>query len=428
MMSRTTSLVLILLVACGSLHAQPLRILFIGNSYTYYNDLPGSLVQLAADAGEQVVTAQSTPPGHTLEQHSMNAVTLDLIREGGWDHVVIQEQSQRPAFPDAQVAAEVLPYAQALSDSVRLYSPCAEIVFYMTWGRSQGDAQNCVAFPPVCTYEGMQHRLRLGYLSMAVENSAWCAPVGMAWRTIRQEHPDIVLYDPDGSHPGLAGSYLAASTIFCTVFRRSADGINFNGALSPSTASILRQVATSTVLDSLDVWNIGVNDPLASLEYQYLGNNSVAFESTTAIAPGQTYWWDLGDGNTSNDATLSHTYAGVGPYTVMHAVTDDCGRSDSTTVLIDLLGTSIHGQEQHRSAYWQQDGYLLRTLAPGMMEGTMRFHASDGRLLAHERVVHGQVGLQHVMGEDVRPVIWHWTGPHGERAAGRLLLWGAPGR
>ena len=403
-------------------NAQSQRVLFIGNSYTYYNDLPQLLTQLAASAGEAVTTGQSTPPGHTLEQHSTNPATLDLIRQGDWDHVIIQEQSQRPAFPDGQVATQVLPYAQALVDSVRAYSPCANVVFYMTWGRQNGDAQNCVAFPPVCTYEGMQERLRSGYLAMATANQAECAPVGMAWRTIRQQHPSIVLYDPDGSHPALGGSYLAASTIFCTLFRRSASDLTFNAGLPEATAGILRQVASSTVLDSLVTWNIGVNDPEAGFLAEQLTGTTFSFTSSASAGEGYTFWWDLGDGSTASDGTLQHTFPDVGSYTVVHTVTDSCGRSDSTSVTIAVHTTGIADQGLlSTTALWWSDGQRLYTSAPHMHEGVLQLHGADGKRLSVLQVVNGEVAGPSLALDEVVRLFWTWSDGRGRHERGRLL-------
>ena len=131
-----------------SLQAQTTRVLFIGNSYTSVNDLPEMTRQLALSLGDTLIVANSSPGGYTFQQHTANAATQGLIDQGNWDFVVLQEQSQLPSFPPSQVAAECLPYAQALVDTIRAHSPCAEPVFYMTWGRQNGDAQNCASWPP----------------------------------------------------------------------------------------------------------------------------------------------------------------------------------------------------------------------------------------------------------------------------------------
>ena len=174
------------------------KALFLGNSYTYYNQMPQMVSDIAESMGEELVTASNTPGGYTFEGHTTNLASLALIEEGNWDFVILQEQSQIPSFPVAQVANESLPYAEALNDLIETYNPCSETVFYMTWGRENGDAGNCEFWPPICTYEGMDDLLAASYLTMADDNEAIVSPVGRVWRWIRENHPDLNLYDSHG--------------------------------------------------------------------------------------------------------------------------------------------------------------------------------------------------------------------------------------
>ena len=159
--------------------------LFIGNSYIYSNDLPGMFTQLAASLGEEVETGHGGARRFHLRRPVTNGATQNAIAQGDWDFVVLQEQSQLPSFPPEQVAEEVAPYAALLVEQVRAANPCTEAVFLMTWGRENGDARIVAFYPPLCTYEGMQQRLRESYVEMAVDNEAWCAPVGAVWAAFR---------------------------------------------------------------------------------------------------------------------------------------------------------------------------------------------------------------------------------------------------
>lgn len=395
---------------------QDTRVLFIGNSYTYYSDLPAKFIGLAADAGQSVTTGQSTPPGYTLEQHWNNSTTLNLIREGGWDFVVLQEQSQRPAFPDAQVEAQVLPYAQRLADSVRTYSPCAEVVYYMTWGRENGDQMNCFNWPPVCTYEGMQERLRNAYLLMAEANNGWCAPVGMAWWKVRQDHPDLVLYDPDGSHPSLAGTFLAASTIYSTVFRTSCADLEYTAGLSSDVAMVLCSIASATVLDSLDTWNIGVLDPVAGFTYE--GSAPLTFGFTSTSPADLEHWWDFGDGNTGAGIEVQHTYDDYGDYEVMLTVTDACGRTDSTSHIVGAIMNAVGAISGSEPTYWTWQGDHVCFNAPGP-GGTLRLFGDDGREVLRG-IPDGSGRIQACIPSPYHSMFWSWSGPDGSRLGGRL--------
>ncbi len=105
-------------------------------------------------------------------------------------------------MPTRQVAREVYPAARTLDSLVHVASPDARVIFYMTWGHKNGNRFPIPEYPPANSYGTMQERLITSYLEMAYDNDAWCAPVGMAWRRVRAERPDYVLYAQDCFHPG----------------------------------------------------------------------------------------------------------------------------------------------------------------------------------------------------------------------------------
>lgn len=87
--------------------------------------------------------------------------------------------------------------------------------------------------PFMCTYDGMQQGLRTNYIALAEWNDSYTAPVGAAWKAVRDAHPTISLYDADGSHPSPAGTYLAACVFYCTLYQESCAGATFNGSSMP---------------------------------------------------------------------------------------------------------------------------------------------------------------------------------------------------
>ncbi len=230
------------------------KTLFVGNSYTSVNDLPLMVSKAALSAGDTLVYDSSAPGGYTFSQHVSYGGTTSLIQAGGWDFVVLQEQSQYPAFPIQQVQAEVLPYATQLSDMIRAGNPNGEVMFYMTWGRKNGDADNCASYPPLCTYEGMDSLLYHRYLLMAEQNHAAVSPVGAVWHYLRDNHPEIELYNSDESHPSLAGSYAAAAIFYTVLFKKNPTLITDDLNLSAEVAQTIREAAKTVVFDSLDHW------------------------------------------------------------------------------------------------------------------------------------------------------------------------------
>ena len=194
------------------------KVLFLGNSYTAANNLPQLVKDVASSAGDVLIQSSNTPGGYTFQMHSTNAQSVGLIQQGGWDYMILQEQSQLPSFPIQQVVNECYPYAKYLDSIFTISNTCGETVFYRTWGRKNGDSDNCPTWPPVCTYAGMDSLLDLRYRTMADSFNGILSPVGNVWRYIRQHYPTIELYSSDLSHPSEAGSYAAACcfyTVLC---------------------------------------------------------------------------------------------------------------------------------------------------------------------------------------------------------------------
>ena len=229
------------------------RVLFIGNSYTEVNNLPDLVQRVAESAGDVLEYQSNTPGGCTFQQHCTNR-SMDLIRQGGWDVVVLQEQSQLPSFPQSQVEVEVFPYAQRLVDSVYTHNPDGEPMFYMTWGRKYGDQQNAPYFPVLGSYEGMDSMLYERYLYMAREYDASLCPVGRVWRYLRTNSPRIELYQPDESHPSLAGSYAAACAFYTMLFQRSPLTISYCPEIDEADAATIREAVQHVVFDTLSFW------------------------------------------------------------------------------------------------------------------------------------------------------------------------------
>ena len=252
------------------------HVLFIGNSYTEANNLPDMVQQVARSAGKDITYASNTPGGCTFSMHCNNN-SMNLIRQGGWDVIVLQEQSQLPSFPQNQVETQCLPFAKCLADSAIAYNPDVKVMFYMTWGRKNGDDGNAPYFPVLGTYEGMDSMLCLRYMQMKEDNDAFVCPVGRVWRQIRFLHPEIELYDADGSHPSPAGSYAAACAFYAMIFApwhatmptlpeeitadsialsaaHTVDNVTYTADLDKHTAFLVREIVDAVVFDSLYVW------------------------------------------------------------------------------------------------------------------------------------------------------------------------------
>jgi hypothetical protein len=230
------------------------RILFIGNSLTSANNLPAMVADIAQSHGVKVIYDAYAPGGARLFHHASNKNVLQKLRKQSWDFVVLQEQSQFPGFGTTQLSTDVFPYATRLVEESKKANPDSSVIFYMTMAHRNGDPANSNVSPELLTYEGTQRRINRTYLKMATDNRALVAPVGEAWRTVREEQPDIVLY-ADNTHPNPTGTYLAACVFYATLFQSPCSGAAFPRRVNQQIAEFLQKTADGVVLRSGKRWD-----------------------------------------------------------------------------------------------------------------------------------------------------------------------------
>jgi len=232
-----------------SVHAQnndTLRVLFVGNSHTYFNNMPILFDSLSQSGGRAVITGMCAPGGFTLEEHSTYTLTLDMIYQGTWHYVVLQEQSQIPTINYWRFNS-MYPAARRLDSMITQHNEST--AFFMTWGWKYGGQMvyNGDSSPFFVNYFHMQESVRVAYESIATELSAKLCPVGMAWKRARTIDTLVDLWAEDNYHPSLKGSYLAACVFYSVFFNSSPLGLSYYAGLSPEDALFFQYVAWQTV-------------------------------------------------------------------------------------------------------------------------------------------------------------------------------------
>lgn len=182
-----------------------MKVLFLGNSYTYFNDLPAMVQWLAEQTGNDVQTDSVTRGGAYLHQFADPADELytlwqEKYRAAAWDAVVCQNQSFHPVKDPAA-------FRQAALDVQALCRPEQKFFFYQTWAYKYGSDKLAGTG---LSYDEMLTRMVQSYAGAAEAVSGAVVPVGETFAQVRALHPEIELYNPDGSHPSPAGTYLAA--------------------------------------------------------------------------------------------------------------------------------------------------------------------------------------------------------------------------
>ncbi len=222
-------------VALAGADPPPIRVLFIGNSYTYVNDLPQMIADLAQAAKQRpLVFDKETPGGYSLEQHWKDAKAVKKIATGTWDFVVLQEQSLRP-LNEPQLMFD---YAAKFAGEIKKTN--AKTLLYQTWARQDALER--------------QPELSKAYLDLGTMLKADVVPVGMAWERARKDDPELVLHSADKSHPSKAGTYLAACVFYAVIYNKSPEGLPGKpGGLSDAEAMKLQTIAWETIHKGADI-------------------------------------------------------------------------------------------------------------------------------------------------------------------------------
>ena len=173
------------------------KYLFIGNSHTYYNEVPHMVAELYRMClGKEVDAVMLTTGGMSLKWHSEQIQDKYNIKYGKYDAIVLQDkahpfESKESIIEDIDAICELV----GQTDS--------KACLYMTWAhRDEPDTQKAVAE---------------AYSEQRDKYGCMLAPTGLVWEKVRFSHPEINLFAPDGGHASINGSYLSACTIFCTL-------------------------------------------------------------------------------------------------------------------------------------------------------------------------------------------------------------------
>ena len=212
------------------------HVLFIGNSLTFTNNLPGTVAALAKAAGDTIRVGEVTLPNFAVIDHAMGmSNAIDVIKSQSWELVVLQQGPTTTAINrDTLIIA-----TKALDPIVKAAG--GRTAQMMTWPQSAFPQQ----FPAV--------RASSLAASKSVEGGMFI-PAGEAWRVALERDPSINLYGPDGYHPAPLGTYLAALVIYEKVTGHDAralprtavvDGVTLS--LPETTVRFLQDVAHEVV-------------------------------------------------------------------------------------------------------------------------------------------------------------------------------------
>ncbi|MBL8797966.1 MAG: SGNH/GDSL hydrolase family protein [Planctomycetia bacterium] len=231
---RLAGLILLLpLLSARAADPQPLKVFFVGNSYTYGNDLPKLIAELAKAGGQRPIEFEKhTPGGWSFKKHWEESKVADKIGAKKWDIVVLQNHSM------GALAArdEMMEYGKKLAAEVQKQN--ARTIYFMTWARQNKPET--------------QADITKAYQELARDVKAETAPVGLAWEAALKADPKRELHVKDMSHPNKAGSYLAACVFYAVIYHKSPEGLPGKPAdLTDEAAKPLQAIAWQVVQQQL---------------------------------------------------------------------------------------------------------------------------------------------------------------------------------
>lgn len=202
-------------------YVPPTRILFIGNSSTYYNDMPDMVAGIAATNNKNVEILKITHANFRLSDFTNEAdvyyslITKTLTTQS-WDYIVIQEHRNVIIQNPLKTEQELNKFYDAITASN------AELILYETQADFSGKNFTLNGSSAFLDHVQAQYYMTKNYYSIANKFNATVSSVGVNYTRCMELYPEIILYNEDELHPSIEGSYLAACTLYRTIFGESA--------------------------------------------------------------------------------------------------------------------------------------------------------------------------------------------------------------
>lgn len=215
---------------------------WLGNSFTFVNCADFILKQLAWNEGHYLDMRVSTYPGARFRNHLILGTSLDMITEGGYEYVILQDQSQQAAKYGRDETSNIKEHSQTLSSVLRYFSPDCKLIYEETWAYEQDE------FGGFGSFAEFDRCADKGAAALAEIIKGEVSPIAQAFAIVRAERPDINPYSTDFHHPADYGAYLKACVDYLVIFKQPFGNNPADFALDPEVTAYLRNVAERVVL------------------------------------------------------------------------------------------------------------------------------------------------------------------------------------
>ncbi|MFZ9612796.1 MAG: DUF4886 domain-containing protein [Crocinitomicaceae bacterium] len=297
--------------------SQNMRVLFIGNSFTHYNNMPKIFQDLADSKAIKVDVHMSAKSNHTFQMHSERHDLFEDIHREKWDYVVLQGFSRELAYDEHTIDSTVVPFVRQITDSIYSKNPCATILLYETWGYAYGYPEDSLNV----NFQKMNDNIHQGYLYLSNLFDFPIVPVGKVWETVKENNPSIDLYQEDLKHPSKFGSYLAACSFYAAIFKQNpnsgfTDGLNFD------KAKYIQNIAFNVVDQNLTRYFLNRNIVSVKTSNE---KGRLKVDCHANFPKAKSIVWNFGDGKTANSFDTQHYYSKSGTYIITVTIQDACG-------------------------------------------------------------------------------------------------------
>jgi hypothetical protein len=196
------------------------RVLFIGNSYTYRNNMPKLFEEIAKSKGDNVSVTHITRGKYTFYLQAKRKKLERALQNEDWDVIVLQGSSRDMLRDSMRFQQKTFPALDKMVGMIHQTQKKVRVYFYMTWPYKHGDRKSIQFSNP----DSMLMAISNGYSNLRNKYKIPIIPVGKVWRAYSLKYPKSDLYIGDNSHPSFSGSYLVACTMYSAIVGKSPVG------------------------------------------------------------------------------------------------------------------------------------------------------------------------------------------------------------
>ena len=306
------------------------KVLFLGNSFTYTYDIPTLFENMASNTGQSVFVDQYTQPGIAVYDdqvtgHINDPAAQSKITSQQWDFIVVQDNMGGWVYDF--IAGTPGNANVTLYNQIKANNPCTRVVYFAAWGPEGGVPS--LGYPNESTVN-CNNRIHTNWVNFNDQaTNEIVSPIGKVWNQSLSSLPSVDLYYSDNVHPSLEGSYLAALTIYTSIFKKDPNDITYTGGVSTSTANTMKSIAWNIVMDPTMFTQCNLD------EYTPVISQNGDDLSTTGF---NSYQWYFNGNPIAGATSATYTVTQIGTYSVEGFDQNGCS---SISLQYDV--TSING-------------------------------------------------------------------------------------